>query len=98
MTVANPGPPQTASSQAVTTLVLGLLSIVPCCGILGPVAWYLGSQEIKAIREGRSPAAGQGIAQAGWILGIISTALLAMWLLWIFFMGGMAALSAMFNR
>lgn len=96
MTVASPGQPQSASAstQAIASLVLGILSIVTCCGILAPIAWYLGNQEIKAIREGRSPVAGEGVAKAGLILGIIGTIWTLLWLLWIFFMGGMAFLSA----
>jgi hypothetical protein len=98
MTVANPGQPQSASTQAITSLILGILSIVTCCGILAPIAWYLGNQEIKAIQEGRSPATGEGIAKAGMILGIIGTIWTVLWLLWIFFWGGMAFLSAVANR
>ena len=91
MTVANPGQPQSASTQAITALVLGILGIF-CCGLLAPVAWYLGNQELNAIREGRSPIAGEGLAKAGQIMGIIGTILLVLSLLWIFFAGGMAVL------
>jgi hypothetical protein len=96
MAVANPGPPQSTSNQATIALVLGILSFV-CCGILAPIAWYLGSQELKAIREGRSPAAGEGIAKAAMILGIIGTIYLGLMILWIFFLGGMTLLSAFFS-
>jgi hypothetical protein len=98
MSVANPAPPQAASTQAVVALVLGILSIVTCCGLLGPIAWYLGNEEGKAIREGRSPAAGQGFAQAGLILGILGTIWMVMWLLWVFFLGGMAMVETMFHH
>ncbi|HEY7213155.1 MAG TPA: DUF4190 domain-containing protein [Thermoanaerobaculia bacterium] len=98
MSVASPGQQQSASTQAIMSLVLGILSIVTCCGILAPIAWYLGSQEQKAIREGRSPAAGEGLAKAGMILGIIGTVLLIFGILWIFFWGGMAMLSTWTNR
>ncbi|HVF59431.1 MAG TPA: DUF4190 domain-containing protein [Thermoanaerobaculia bacterium] len=87
--MATTAAPDKPSSQAVTALVLGILSFV-CCQILGPVAWYLGNQEQRSIREGRSPAAGQGFATAGVILGIIGTVLLVFTLFWIFAMGGMA--------
>jgi uncharacterized membrane protein YjgN (DUF898 family) len=97
MSVANPpGQPQSSSTQAVTALVLGILGVV-CCGLLAPIAWYLGNQEQKAIREGRSPAAGEGLAKAAVILGIIGTILLVLSLLWIFFMGGMAILQGIAN-
>lgn len=91
MTVANPGQSQSSSNQAITALVLGILGII-CCGFLAPVAWYLGNQELKAISEGRSPAAGEGLAKAAKILGIIGTILLVFSILWIFFAGGMAVL------
>jgi hypothetical protein len=92
-----PAPPQSASSQAVTAFVLGLLGLT-CCPLVGPVAWYLGKQEAAAIAAGRSPASGEGIAKAGFILGILGSIYLAGGLLWMFFLGGMAFLSALFNH
>jgi uncharacterized membrane protein YjgN (DUF898 family) len=96
MSVANPGQPQSASTQAIMALILGILGIV-CCGLLAPIAWFIGSQEGKAIREGRAPVAGEGLAKAGMILGIIGSILLILTVLWIFFMGGMAILQGMAN-
>ncbi|MBW8878134.1 MAG: DUF4190 domain-containing protein [Acidobacteria bacterium] len=92
--------PQTQSSgstQATTALILGILGVV-CCGLLAPIAWYIGSQELKAIQAGTSPAAGEGLAKAGMILGIIGTILLGLSIFWIFFMGGMAILQGMMNH
>jgi hypothetical protein len=97
MTVVNPGQQQSASTQAITSLVLGILSLF-CCPILAPIAWYIGSQEVKAIREGRSPIAGEGIAKAGMIIGIIGTIWMVLVALWIFFWGGLAVFQAMMNR
>lgn len=96
MTVANPGQPQSASTQAITSLILGILGIV-CCGLLAPVAWFLGSQELKAIQQGASPVAGEGLARAGMILGIIGSILLVLSACWLFFMGGMAILQGIAN-
>lgn len=62
-------------SQAVTVLVLGILSIV-LCQILGPFAWRMGNQELTAIAEGRRSPEGQGMAQAGKVCGIVGTVLL----------------------
>ncbi len=87
---------QPASSQAVTALVLGVLSVA-CCHILGPFAWYLGHQERKAIREGRSAAAGETLAIVGMVLGIAGTLILAFVLLWILFFGGMAVLGGLMS-
>ena len=97
MTVASPGQAPSASTQAITSLVLGILGLV-CCPLLGPVAWFLGDQEAKAIAQGRSPATGEGIAKIGFILGILGSIYLAGVALWVFFLGGMAVLSAMFHH
>lgn len=94
MTVANPGQQQSASTQAITALVLGILGVI-CCNLLAPVAWYVGNQELKAIREGRSPMAGEILAKIGMILGIIGTVLMVLGLFWLFFAGGMAILQGM---
>jgi hypothetical protein len=88
---------QKASSQAVTALVLGIVGIV-CCSFCAPVAWYMGGQEIKAIQEGRSPAAGEGMAKAGQILGIIGSILLVLGILWFVFWGGWAVMQGLANR
>ncbi|HEV2846410.1 MAG TPA: DUF4190 domain-containing protein, partial [Thermoanaerobaculia bacterium] len=82
---------QSASTQAIVALVLGRLGII-CCGLLAPIAGYLGNHETRAIREGRSPNAGEGLATAAKILGIIGTVLFVLTLLWIFFAGGLAIL------
>lgn len=87
-----PVPP--ASSQAVTALVLGIISFA-CCPLMGPFAWYLGHQERKAIREGRSAASGETLAVVAMVLGILGTLTLAFILLWVLFFGGMAVLSAL---
>ncbi|NNF53545.1 MAG: hypothetical protein HKN03_03780 [Acidimicrobiales bacterium] len=62
-------------SQATTALVVGILSFV-CCGLLGPVAWYVGQQEINGIDAGRRDPSNRGTANAGRIIGIIATVLL----------------------
>jgi hypothetical protein len=90
-------PQQSASTNATVSLILGILGVV-CCGLMAPIAWYIASQELKAIQAGMSPAAGEGFAKAGMILGIVGTILLCLSLLWIFFMGGMAVLSGLAHR
>ena len=98
-----PAPPASASAsrEAVTALVLGILGIV-CCAFVAPVAWYLGQNELRAIRQGQASAAGEGMAMAGRILGMIGTALLILGLvvglLWALFFGGMAAIQGLSNR
>lgn len=89
-----PPPTQPSKGRATTVLILGILGLI-CCGILAPIAWYMGNQELKAIREGRAPAEGEGMAKAGMILGIIGTILLAFWILWFFVFGGLAVIGGM---
>lgn len=92
--VPPPPAPQANSSRATTALVLGILGFV-CCQLCAPFAWYIGNQELKAIRAGASSMAGEGSAKAGMILGIIGSALLVFGLIWIFVFGGMAIVSGM---
>lgn len=79
-------------SQATTALVLGILSIV-VCQLLGPFAWQIATKELQAIDEGRRPPENRSNANAGKILGIIGTVLLALGVLFfvgIFALGGLA--------
>jgi hypothetical protein len=76
--------PPPEASQAVTVLVLGILSIV-VCGILGPVAWKLGNDELAAVAAGRRPAENLGMAQAGRICGIVGTCFLGIAILFFIF-------------
>lgn len=65
------------SSQATTALVLGILGLV-LCQLLGPFAWWIGNEELKAIDAGRRTPLNRGQANAGKIMGIISTVLLGL--------------------
>lgn len=89
-------PAESASSQAITALILGVLGFFTC-QLLGPFAWYLGNQELQAIREGRSPKAGESLATIGKICGIVATVLLILIPIVILAMGGMAFLAALFG-
>ncbi len=60
-------------------LALGIVGLVmmPCLTIVcGPMAWVMGSTDLAEIRAGRMDRAGEGLTQAGRILGIISTVLM----------------------
>jgi hypothetical protein len=95
----NPYPAQqpSASNQAIMALVLGILGIFCSCGPLSIIAWILGTQELKAIAQGRSPAAGEGISKAAQILGILGTLIMVAFLIWLLFMGGLALVSVFFS-
>ncbi len=81
-------------SKATMALIFGVLGII-CCGLLAPVAWYLGDQELKSIDAGRIAETNRGVAQVAKILGIIGTILLGLALLWVLLFGGMATLGAL---
>lgn len=68
-------------NQAVVALVLGICSVF-CC-FLGPVAFFLGNSALRRIRGSGGTVSGEGMAQAGRILGIIGTVLLALGVLWV---------------
>ncbi len=78
---------QGASGMAVASMVIGIVGIIMICccyylaGPLGVVAWVMGQIERNKISRGESSPAGMGMATAGWILGIVTTALFALILL-----------------
>lgn len=58
--------------QAVTILILGILSLF-FCQLLGPIAWYMGSkarEDVKASDVGYSNA---NMISIGWVFGIVAT-------------------------
>ena len=65
-------------------LAVGILSLL-LCGLLGPVAWIMGSNHIKHCRRYRIRP--DGSAQAGYYLGIIGTLLLVISLIYLVIVG-----------
>ncbi len=53
------------------SLVGGMSIVVPV--ILGPVAWALGTYDLREMREGRMDPTGESMTRTGQILGIIAT-------------------------
>ncbi len=68
--------------QATTVLVLGILGLV-VCGLLGPFAWSTGNRVIREIDASGGSMSGRENANIGRILGIVSTALLGITLLFV---------------
>ncbi|XAL98789.1 hypothetical protein OT109_14515 [Phycisphaeraceae bacterium D3-23] len=70
-----------SSGKAVTSLVLGIISIPMClcCGlfgvIMGPLAIYFGNQAKQDIAAGTASPGSAGMAKAGLICGIVGTVL-----------------------
>lgn len=69
--------------QATMILVLGIVGLF--VGVLGPVAWYLGSKAKKEIEASNGRVGGLQQVTVGWILGIITTVLLAVTLVIVLF-------------
>lgn len=67
------GVPQKTNGKAIWSLVLGIVGLV-CCGFLAGIpAIILGNMAKKEIDAGQGT--GRGMAQAGFILGIIAVVL-----------------------
>ena len=68
--------PPKNSVMAITSLVTGILGILCCgCGVLSIAAIVLGILSKKEIAESNGTKTGAGMAQAGFILGIVGVAL-----------------------
>ena len=87
---------------AIASLICAIAALpaIFCYGvpaiILGLVGFFLGRSSLKRIRASGGFKAGQGIATAGWIIGIIAAVLgtLALiFVIWIFVMAAMSASS-----
>jgi hypothetical protein len=67
------------SGKAIAALVLGIIGLTMCgCFPVSIVAWVIGKQAEREIRESGGAISGEGLAQAGWITGMIGTALSAL--------------------
>ncbi len=58
-------------------LALGLFSVA-CCTLLSPVAWAMGHNDLKEIKDGVMDPTGRGLTIAGMVLGIIGTVILGL--------------------
>ncbi len=74
--------PQIAPSdnQATTIFILGLLGVM-FCALLAPIAWIQGSSYRSTCRI--MEVQPNGLATAGWVLGIIGTVLLMLSLVFV---------------
>ncbi len=85
-TTSSTQPSAPASSKSIIALILGIVSIVMSCGpVTGVAAIIMANQELRAIREGLSPAAGKTLAQIALWTGWIGTVLCT--LFWIAYVG-----------
>jgi ABC-type Fe3+ transport system permease subunit len=80
-----PQPPHGGQSapthgSATTALVLGILSFV-VCGLLGIPAYIIGKRAEREVRASQGTLSGEGLAKAGWILGLVAMILTVLALL-----------------
>jgi len=61
-------------------MVLGILGLV-LCSVVAPFAWSTGKRTMDEIDASRGRLSGRGMAQAGYVMGIIGTVLLGLALL-----------------
>lgn len=67
----------TEPSHATTAIVLGIVGMM-LCGLLSPIAWWMGRKEVRAIDAGQRPPENRGMARTAHILGIIGTGILVL--------------------
>lgn len=70
-----PGGMYPVPARGGTILVLGILSLV-VCGILGPIAWSMGNEELRRIERGEVDPSTRGNVTAGRICGMIASILI----------------------
>lgn len=73
-----PAPATPTNGKAIAALVLGILSPVLCYVLTGIPAIVLGVKARREIRSSNGTQAGDGLALAGLVLGIVGTALTAL--------------------
>jgi hypothetical protein len=72
---AEPDRGATVLTLGIISLVCLVISCVPVGAIFGLIAWIMGRGDLHKIRRGEMDPNGQGMTQAGWICGILGTAL-----------------------
>ncbi|MFD1826634.1 MULTISPECIES: DUF4190 domain-containing protein [Mumia] len=74
-------PPRPTSQKAVWAFVCSLIGVVLCCFPVGIAGIVLGAQAKREIAESYGQLDGAGLAQAGFIVGIVVTTISALYLL-----------------
>ena len=84
------GMPPRDHPKAQTAMILGILGLV-CCGVLAIPAYVIGNNAVREIDASGGQLGGRGMANAGKIMGIIGMAFLALTVLYLIVVLGIAA-------
>jgi hypothetical protein len=68
------GQPAQDHPRAILSLILGIVGIL-CVPITAPFAWVIGKRAVREIDASNGRLGARGMAQAGYILGIVGTVL-----------------------
>ena len=90
------GQPAPTHGSATTALVLGILSLV-VCGFLGIPAYIVGKRAEREVKMSQGTLSGEGLAKAGWIMGLIAMILMVIAVLLIILLFAFGALSSSGN-
>ena len=90
---AYPTPPRD-HPQTTTILILGICGLV-LCQVLGPFAWSMGNKALKEIDASGGQLGGRDMVNVGRILGMVSTIILLVAVLFFVVFLGIAALAAL---
>jgi len=90
------GQPAPTHGSATTALVLGILSLV-VCGPLGIPAFIIGRRAEREVKMSQGQLSGEGLAKAGWIMGLIAMILMVLAVLLIILLVAIGAMSSSSN-
>ena len=76
------GPQQQDHPQATLSMILGIIGVV-VCGFTAPFALVIGRRAMNEIDASGGTLGGRGMAQAGFILGIVGSVFLVLGLLYL---------------
>ena len=86
--IAMPPPVSKTNGLAIASLVLGILSLPPCCSfVLAPLGIVLGGLSLAQLRQNPGQS-GKELAIAGIVMSILGLIIYCAWLYWFVFVGG----------
>jgi hypothetical protein len=81
------------SGNGVLILILGILAWLACGCFTGLPAWIMGNNALRDIENGYSDPGEMGMVQAGRVLGMVNTILMAAAILVVICVVGVAAIA-----